>query len=289
MKKTLVLSLVAAVLFAAALFTLPVSAAKGDNLAAGKTVDVRLHTDGNGTPDGYNTDLTDGKTADTFNWADGSWFSFQIHNNTDEAGYGVLTVDLRQAAAIGQVRVHTLFADGSNGGVGNPRSVKLELSADNSAWQTVETKEYEPSVTADWDPQWIEFNAGNADARYVRLTFEQTQAFVMIDEVEVREGERGTAPEEPSSEEPSSEPSEEPSEAVSSEAPSEPSEETAGTVSEETSAASSEAVAGTETSSPDDSEEESQGNGMLIGILIAAAAVVAIAVAAVVILRKRKG
>lgn len=314
MKKILALSLIAILIFAsvlcASLGALPASAAKGDNLAAGKTPDYLPHKNSDGTLDGYNTDLTDGKISDTFNWADGSWFAFQIHNNTDDAGYGVLTVDLGQTAAIGQVRVHVLFADGSNGGVGNPKSVVLELSADNVGWQNAGLKEYEPSTVADWDPRWIEFDVGNADARYVRLTFEQTQAFVMIDEVEVLEGEKAAVPEEPSSEEPSAEPSvepseepsvepsEEPSEAVSSEEPSEPSSEApsepAATVSDETSKATSGTSGSvtdtTSSAAAENSEEEpSKGNGLLIGIVIAVAVVIVAAVVTVVILRKRKG
>ena len=308
MKKILALSLIAILIFAsalcAALGTLPASAAKGDNLAAGKTPDYQPHKNSDGTLDGYNTDLTDGKIADTFNWADGSWFAFQIHNNTDEAGYGVLTVDLGQTAAIGQVRVHTLFADGSNGGVGNPGSVMLEFSVDNVGWQTTEIKEYEPSTEAGWNPKWIEFNVDNIDARYVRLTFEQTQAFVMIDEVEVLEGEKTVASEPPAessaepseepSEAPSEEPSEEPSETVSSDEPSEepsdePSEPAAAT-SEATSAASSETVASTASSAAESDEEPSKGNGLLIGLVCAGIAVaVAVAVVVVRVLRKRKG
>lgn len=305
MKKILALSLIVILIFASALCAFSASAAKGDNLAAGKTLDYQPHKNSDGTLDGYNTDLTDGKIADTFNWADGSWFAFQIHNNTDEAGYGVLTVDLGQTAAIGQVRVHTLFADGSNGGVGNPASVVLELSADNVGWQTPEIKEYEPSTVAGWNPQWIEFNVDNIDARYVRLTFEQTQAFVMIDEVEVLEGEKTAAPEEPSSEaapesseEPSVETSEEPSEAASSDEPSEAASDEPSNPSDpigEETTASSEDIAGAASSTAESSnasessEEPSQGNGLLIGILIAVAAVIAIAVAAVIFLRKRKG
>lgn len=316
MKKILTLSLVAVLLFASALCSLSATASKGDNLAAGKPVDVRPHTNGDGTLDGYNTDLTDGKTADTFDWADGSWFSFQINNNTDEAGYGVLVIDLTETATVGQVRVHTLFADGSNGGVGNPRSVQLEFSADKVAWYPQITKEFEPSTAAGWDPQWIEFDVGDVDTRYIRLIFEQTQAFVMIDEVEVLEGEKTSAPEEPSSEEPaesseapepSDEPSEEPSEAAPSDEPSEPtaavsdetseatSEASSEATSEATSAASSEEITGAASSVTESSdaaasgEEPSGGNGLLIGILIAVAAIIAVAVAVVLFLRKRKG
>ena len=209
MKKVCSLSVLLALLLAMSLCVLAPSAA-GANLASGKKADYTPNP-----TEAYNTNLTDGVKESAFSLAAGKFtlFSWNPSGTPDQStnaknGLGVVTVDLGSAQNVGSVSLHMLTGMTSSGVCG-PKSVKVSVSADNSTWTDLATKEFD-TITADDFRNWDKTDGNNphpykvedlvvegknaVSGRYVRIELTLNGlSHIALDEVEVYAGEGSAA------------------------------------------------------------------------------------------------
>ncbi len=206
-KSRLFAVLLAAVIAVSALCAcLSVSAAKGDNLALGKSY-TGAETSTKEDVKKYSANLTDGNAATKMSTAVGDWFAFYYQEQDGKPVDGVnapnrvgtFTIDLGAVSAVGSVKINTFT--GNMWGVVPPKSVKVEYSTDNTDFSTLEEKTFtipakekgEDGKDKDLEKiENIEYAGqnGSVSARYIKVTvtLQDNAVFAFLNEVEVLEG-----------------------------------------------------------------------------------------------------
>lgn len=198
MKKTRLFAVLLAVSLVVAAFCacLSVSAAKGDNLAKGKTytgADPSKHP----SNANYTANLTDGVAAEHLSFNSGVWFAFYYNKDATGEGYinapngvGTLVIDLGDTYPVDTVKVNTFL--GNSSGILPPKSMKVDYSTDGENFtalcdaKTFEKPEGDPPIDK---VENVEFKSGSSvNARYIQVTVELAATFAFIDEVQVLEG-----------------------------------------------------------------------------------------------------
>lgn len=198
MKKTRLFAVLLAVSLVTAAFCacLSVSAAKGDNLAKGKSytgADPSKHP----SNANYTAKLTDGVALDKLSFEAGNWFDFYYSKDAVGEGYnnapdgiGVLVIDLGDTYPVDTVKVNTFL--GNSSGILPPKSMKVEYSTDGENFdalcdaKTFEKPEGDPPIDK---VENVEFkSASSVNARYIQVTVELGAVHAFINEVEVLEG-----------------------------------------------------------------------------------------------------
>ena len=185
---------------------LSVSAAKGDNLARGKTytgADASTKED----VKKYSANLTDGKAVTKMSTTVGDWFAFYYQEQDGKPVDGInapnhvgtFTIDLGAVSAVGSVKINTFT--GNMWGVVPPKSIKVEYSTDNAAFSTLEEKTFTiPAKEKNADGKDVDLEKieniefagqnGSVSARYIKVTvtLQPNAVFAFLNEVEVLEG-----------------------------------------------------------------------------------------------------
>lgn len=208
MKKTrLFAALLAATLVVTAFCAcLSVSAAKGDNLALGKTY-TGAEASTKEDFKKYCANLTDGTAVTKMSTTVGDWFAFYYQEQDGKpvdginapSRVGTFTIDLGAVSAVGSVKINTFT--GNMWGVVPPKSIKVEYSTDNTDFSTLDEKTFtipakekgEDGKDKDLEKiENIEFAGqnGSVSARYIKVTvtLQDYAVFAFLNEVEVLEG-----------------------------------------------------------------------------------------------------
>ena len=185
---------------------LSVSAAKGDNLALGKTY-TGAEASTKEDVKKYCANLTDGNAATKMSTTVGDWFAFYYQEQDGKPVDGVnapnrvgtFTIDLGAVSAVGSVKINTFT--GNMWGIVPPKSVKVEYSTDNADFSTLEEKTFtipakekgEDGKDKDLEKiENIEYAGqnGSVNARYIKVTvtLQDNAVFAFLNEVEVLEG-----------------------------------------------------------------------------------------------------
>lgn len=130
----------------------------------------------------YGALLTDGKASDTFDASNASWFAFWINKNTDGAGVGSATIDLKKTYDISNIKIHLANAV-TVMGVSAPKSVKA-YSVDASGNVLADLGSFTLD-RGDNSIYWSSLSVSGVIARYIKIEFTINTPCSYINEISV--------------------------------------------------------------------------------------------------------
>ena len=150
----------------------------GTLASSGKSYEIS----GNGIGYGvYTADLTDGKWVNGLTY-DGNWFGFLSGNeNNTVSNVGSVIIDLEEEKSLSSIRVHV--CNGGEAGIAAPGEIKYYVSSDGENFTEGGTLPVNTEVSN--AVYWATVTELEDTARYVKLDFTLSSAFVFINEVEV--------------------------------------------------------------------------------------------------------